>query len=108
MCSFHTNKGQEPPKHDCRKNWLGSSKAMESSVAVDMIKEVEEQSAEVSVLIIDDHTTTMARIRQSISHPVHKWSDLNHTKHTLEIVCMHCKKSTKTSPTNGTIYSEMF
>jgi hypothetical protein len=80
MCSFHTNKGKEPPKHDCRKNWLGSSKAMESSVAVDVIKEVEEQNAKVSVLIMDDDTTTMARIRQSISHPVHKWSDLNHTK----------------------------
>ena len=55
---------------------------MESSVAVDVIKEVEEQNAEVSVLIMDDDTTTMARIIQSISHPVHKWSDLNHTKNT--------------------------
>ena len=80
MCSYHTNKGNVPPKHDCKRNWSGSSKAMESSVALDVIKEVEKENAEVSVLIMDDDATTMARIRDNISHKVTKWSDLNHTK----------------------------
>lgn len=80
MCNFHINKGKVPPEHDCNRNWSGSSKAMEPSVAVDVIKEVESQNVEVSVLIMDDDATTMARIRDNISHPVQKWSDLNHTK----------------------------
>jgi len=80
MCSYYTSKGNVPPKHDCKRNWSGSSKAMESSVALDVIKEVEKENAEVLVLILDDYATTMARIRDNISHKVTKWSDLNHTK----------------------------
>lgn len=53
---------------------------MRPSAAGDVIKEVEQETVEVSVLIMDDDTTTMARIRDNISHLVHKWSDLNHTK----------------------------
>lgn len=80
MCNFHMNKGKVPPEHKCQKNWSGSSKAMEPSVAVDVIKEVEQQNVQVSVLIMDDDATTMARIKENIAHPITKWSDLNHTK----------------------------
>ena len=83
MCSYHKNKGHVPPEHDCRKNWTGSSRAMESSVAVEVVREVEKENVEVSALIMDDDCTTMARIRENISHPVIKWSDMKHRHHSV-------------------------
>ena len=29
---------------------------------------------------MDDDVTTMAKVKTAVSHPVTKWSDLNHTK----------------------------
>ncbi|XP_062576921.1 uncharacterized protein LOC134267321 isoform X2 [Saccostrea cucullata] len=79
-CSFHTNMGKTPPEHKCCKNWEGSSKAMESNVAVELVNKIEKENVEVSVLVMDDDCTTMARINEEIPHPVIKWSDISHTK----------------------------
>ena len=52
------------PPHDCNKNWSGSAKAMEPDVGVELIKTVEDQGVTVSTIIMDDDTTTMAKIRK--------------------------------------------
>lgn len=65
--------------HNCTKNWSGSAKAMEPDVGIHLIKSVENQGVKVSTIIMDDDTTTMARIRQDLDHTVTKWSDVNHT-----------------------------
>ena len=78
VCRHHQSKGADPPPHDCNNNWGGSSKAMEPDIGVKLIQEVEEKGVRVDTLIMDDDTTTMARVRKEINHPVEKWSDTNH------------------------------
>ena len=48
-CQRHQLKGDTEtiPRHNCAKNWSGSSKAMESDAGVDLIKSVEMQGAKV-------------------------------------------------------------
>ena len=76
-CSnFETEK---TPSHKCSKNWSGSAKAMESDVGVDLIKSVEKEGVRVKTLIMDDDTTTMAKVRRELDHTITKWSDVNHT-----------------------------
>ena len=70
-------------QHDCRVNWKGSSKAMEADLAVEILNNTKEKHFEVSTLIGDDDTTTMARIKEQVPHPVKKWSDVNHAKKAL-------------------------
>jgi hypothetical protein len=80
ICTRDVNGNKENvPPHNCTKNWSGSAKAMESDVGVNLIKSIEKQGVKVSTIIMDDDTTTMARIRQDINHTVNKWSDVNHT-----------------------------
>ena len=64
--------------HDCRVNWGGSSKGMESSVAVEMLNNIKDNSFQISTLIGDDDSTAMAR--QQVEHSVEKWSVTNHAK----------------------------
>ena len=70
-------------KHDCRVNWGGSSKGMEQDLAVEMLNTVKDDNFAVTTLIGDDDTTTMANVRQNVSHTVEKWSDINHAKKSL-------------------------
>ena len=56
-------------KHDCRVNWGGSSKGMEADLAVEMLNTVKDDNFAVTTLIGDD-TTTMANVRQNVSHTV--------------------------------------
>lgn len=66
---------------------------MESDVAVKSIEEIEKnENVKVGVIIIDDDTTTIHKIQETISIPVLKWSDLNHTKNMLGTVCTICRK----------------
>ena len=44
--------GETPPDYKCHKNWDGPSKAMESNVAVQLVKEIETKNAEVSALVM--------------------------------------------------------
>ena len=70
-------------KHDCRVNWGGSSKGMEPNLAVEMLNTVKDDNFAVTTLIGFDDTTTMANVRQNVSHTVEKWSDINHAKKSL-------------------------
>ncbi|XP_048514968.1 uncharacterized protein LOC125501888 [Athalia rosae] len=66
-----------PPDHDCRKNFYGSAKAMEPQVAKKIVVESDVlriNKVEVGVLIGDDDSSTI-----DIKHPIIKQSDVNHT-----------------------------
>ena len=80
ICSVYTSKKLTVPAHDCRMNYKGSSKAMEPDLAVDLIKDVESNGVKVGTIIMDEDTTTMARLKTEISHSITKWSDLAHVK----------------------------
>ncbi|XP_068698222.1 uncharacterized protein [Montipora foliosa] len=84
VCDTAASSQKEPKKkHDCRVNWDGSSKGMEPNLAVEMLNTVKEDNFAVTTLIGDDDTTTMANVRQNVSHTVEKWSDINHSKKSL-------------------------
>ena len=72
-----------PKKHDCRKNFEGSAKAMEASVAVELFSRAPENEAKYSILIGDDDSSTTAKLKDEISYSVEKWSDIQHAKRTL-------------------------
>ena len=83
-CDAAAKKGNDKVKdHDCRVNWGGSSKGMESSVAVEMLNNIKDNSFQISTLIGDDDSTTMAMVRKQVEHSVEKWSDTNHAKKSL-------------------------
>ena len=52
---------------------------MEPDVGGELVKEIETKNVTVSTIIMDDETTTMARIKKEINHQITKWSDINHT-----------------------------
>ena len=63
-CDAAAKKGDGKVKdHDCRVNWGGSSKGMESSVAAEMLNNIKDNSFQISTLIGDDDSTTMAMVR---------------------------------------------
>ena len=67
-------------KHDCRMNWGGSSKAMESDLAVDMLVSGTTEKACISTIIMDEDSTKMEKIKKTVPHKVTKESDINHAK----------------------------
>ena len=72
--------GQDPSTHDCPKNFEGSSKAMESALAVKMLKALKEEGYTVKTLIMDDDTTTISRVRKEVDSYIEKKSDRNHVR----------------------------
>ena len=64
--------GQPPSTHDCRKNFEGSSKAMESSLAVRMLQDLNTEGCTVKTLIMDDDTTTLSRVRKDVNESTEK------------------------------------
>ncbi|XP_077277706.1 uncharacterized protein LOC143905914 [Temnothorax americanus] len=73
--------GHSLDDHDCRLNWTGSARAMEPDIAVEITaknKDFEEHNVKLGTLIGDDDSSTIAAVRRECSHPVAKWSDLNH------------------------------
>ena len=80
VCQSATRKGQQPKAHDCRCNWSGSSKAMEPDVGAELAKSCDEQGAQVAILVGDDDSATIKKVRETVSHAVNKWSDTVHAK----------------------------
>lgn len=79
-CEAASRNGYPSRKHDCRLNWTGSSKAMEPDVAAELAVYASEHGAPVAVLVGDDDTCTIKKVRESVSHDVIKWSDTVHAK----------------------------
>ena len=55
---------------------------MESDVGGCIVKDIESKhnNVEVGVLIMDDDSTTIARIRSELGHSIEKWSDIMHVR----------------------------
>ena len=70
--------GVNPKPHDCRVNHAGSAKAMEASIAVELC-----QKEKYKVLIGDDDSTVISRVRSEVDVNLEKWSDINHATCTL-------------------------
>ena len=72
-------------EHNCRKNHVGSSKAMEGDAAVTLFKMRMDTNTQYGILIADDDSTTIAWIHEEVDELVDKLSDINHS-------CVTCKK----------------
>lgn len=78
MCAL----GHPKSDHDCRLNFIGSAKAMESFAAASMTsnsKIFKEHNIEAGILIGDDDSSTIAAVRAASQSQVIKLSDKNHT-----------------------------
>ena len=77
-CLEAEKKGLTAELHDCRQNHYGSAKAMEAAVAVDLFRK-----EEYSVLIGDDDSTVISKLREEVASEIEKWSDVNHATCTM-------------------------
>ena len=80
ICEIAQNNGRKVKPHNCQKNWIGSSKAMEPAAGADLAKQVEEKGLPVDILIMDEDATTIPKIVAALQHSVIKWSDMNHIR----------------------------
>lgn len=83
QCDSAKRRKEIAKTHDCRKNFSGSSKAMEGSVAVSLFKKALDTNTKYKTLIGDDDSTTIAWLRAEVDSEVEKQSDINHSKRAL-------------------------
>ena len=79
ICAVASKQGVAPQQHDCRKNWNGSSKAMEPAMAVNILTRIKDKGHQLKKLVMDDDTTTIAKVRNEVESTIEKCSDKNHT-----------------------------
>lgn len=53
ICEYHLAKQTQIPDHDCPKNWSGSSKVMESDMAVSMSHFLKDEGCEINGMLLD-------------------------------------------------------
>lgn len=84
-CEYVDEKGDG---HDCRKNHNGSAKSMESALAVEMVRDIENSGYKVASITMDEDSTTIARLHQEVNEEIIKFSDKNyvHKKFVLQPV----------------------
>lgn len=80
ICSSAKARGVPPRKHNCRCNWQGSAKAMEPSMACEMLTTVQGDGAKVGTFVMDNDSTTIAKVKATVSPNIEKRADRNHTK----------------------------
>ncbi|XP_069116956.1 uncharacterized protein [Argopecten irradians] len=66
--------------HSCRKNWSGSSKAMEGDMIVQITKDIESQKACIRTVVGNEDATTISKLHKEISPDIEKRSDSNHLR----------------------------
>ncbi|XP_066596275.1 uncharacterized protein [Prorops nasuta] len=72
-------------EHSCRKNHYGSSKSMESDMAVEIVlrnNNLIETNCRVQTIIGDDDSSSIAALRRLSPYVIQKWSDFNHVAKT--------------------------
>ncbi|KAJ8665908.1 hypothetical protein QAD02_007570 [Eretmocerus hayati] len=80
QCKMNTDK-----KHTCKRNHQGSSKAMESEMAVEMVLKNDllvKSNCVIKIIIGDDDAAYIAALRRLSPYSIQKWSDFNHVKKT--------------------------
>lgn len=71
VCKKAENSNSTPVAHDCRRNFDGSAKSMESDMVVSMVKDLNEKGIKTATIVADDDSTTFCRLRAEsakISH----------------------------------------
>lgn len=79
-------RGNDPSNHDCRFNYTNSSKSMEADMAKELVLNnplLNKYDALISVLIMDDDSSTICALRREATDIIKKWSDINHAKKNL-------------------------
>ena len=95
-CEAAARAGRTGRAHDCRCNWDGSSKAMKAYVCNELVEACREShKAQVAILVGDDNSSTIKKVRENVDHNVDKWSDIVHVKELLEAPCTIYRKHTK-------------
>lgn len=83
-CEAADREAKKQRVHDCRLNWNGSSKGMEADVCSELVQTCSKKhDAQVVILVGDDDSSTISKVRETVQHDVQKWSDLNHAKKSL-------------------------
>ena len=83
FCDWAKSTGKQPKPHDCRKNHVASSKAMEPDAAVEMFNRAPTQGVKFSIYTGDDDSTTEAHIRQKVAYGFVTFSDIIHMRRSL-------------------------
>lgn len=83
VCDSAKKQGKQPRQHDCRKKHVGSSKAMEPTVACELWNAAPKENVKFSIYVEDDDTTTQSHLHQNGPYGVDKWSDIIHAKRSL-------------------------
>ena len=83
VCEEAKKKNQEAVGHDCRKNHRGSSKSMESNVAVELFSGAVSSGVAYSTYVGDDDSATESHLKTLVNYNIEKWSDVNHASRTL-------------------------
>ncbi|XP_077264363.1 uncharacterized protein LOC143898641 isoform X1 [Temnothorax americanus] len=86
--------------HDCRRNFEGSSKAMEPDMAVEIFtknKQFDAENVYLKTLIGDEDSCTIASVRRELGRQVIKWTDLNHATKKLAKFLYPLKKMSSTT-----------
>ena len=82
-CSTAERRGSAPPKHDCRRNFSKSSKAMEAAAVIDIASELDKSGVSIARLVGDDDSSAIKRLREEFGKEIAKSSDINHVKKNL-------------------------
>jgi hypothetical protein len=82
----------DPTDHDCRKNFSGSVKSMESAIAVDLVSNLMDMGCRVNYITMDEDSTTIRRINTLVDPGLQKKSDKNHIEKTISNSLFDVKK----------------
>jgi len=95
-CHKAFRSGKRAKKHDCRRNWYQSSKAMEPDVAKEISLEImTELDTGIHSIIGDEDSTTTKILREEVDSKIMKESDIIHVKRTLNNHLHAIKLTTK-------------
>ena len=86
FCETAERCGRPAPKHDCRKNWAGSAKAMESSMAVELSKDQPGDNFKISKVTIDLDSMLDAHLKKEIRRNIERKFDRNFLRKTLTTI----------------------
>lgn len=96
VCENASKSNLKPGAHDCRKNFEGSAKSMESDMVVSMVKNINEKGIKMGTLVADDDAATLCRLRAE-SIDISKESDKIHVRKNFHQLFSLCKNNTNLS-----------
>ena len=83
VCVAAESDGRDPTPHDCAKNFEGSAKAMEHTIGLGLLGEVEEKGLMPAQVIMDKDTTTASHMEAKYPGIDMSQTDVNHTMKTV-------------------------